>query len=335
MMNPEELFEKLMDNEITREEFEKLLEGLDDDAIRARYDRILQARFMEEVDRQFENPKKAHHSKKSLHRVRYPKDIRGMRRRQYPVAAIILALVGVAFSILFVITEFKDAESSGTASLDGQEQLITKSTPNRRMFRMRLQDGTFVHLNAVSSITYPREFGDDKRVISVSGEAYFDVKHEEARPFNIKVNDYTVRVLGTSFNIQAHEDEAEFSVVVESGTVSVDLASGEKNPVILTRNEKLTYSTESGAFKVMKIDSEEELSWRKGILRFNSTPMTKVEKMLERWYGYEIIIEDDEIYNNSFTGTHQNKTIKSVLESVTFATNSEYLIKDDSIIIKY
>ena len=62
--------------------------------------------------------------------------------------------------------------------------------------------------------------------------------------------------------------------------------------------------------------------------------MAKVEKMLERWYGVEVIIEDKDIYNYNFTGNHENKNIRSVLETLTFATGTEYQINNDSIIIK-
>jgi ferric-dicitrate binding protein FerR (iron transport regulator) len=191
-----------------------------------------------------------------------------------------------------------------------------------------------VHLNAVSSISYPKEFDNNNRDVKISGEVYFDIARDESRPFTIKVKDYEVEVLGTSFNIKAYEDDEEFTVTVESGVVSVMLNSEEIKPVVLTKNQKLVFSTTTEELKVLNVNADDELYWRKGILYFDSTPMAEVEKMIERWYGIELIIEDEEIYDLAINGTHQNKSLKSVMESIRILTRTNYLIKDNSIIIK-
>ncbi len=342
MKNPEELFEKLMNDEISREEFEALLDGLDDEVIVKRYENYLQARFEEELDSYMEE---ANESPKDETSPQVPKlDIskeeqsgkkgKASGSRQYPIAASILILVGVVFSALFVVSRIDKKSDNAQANLLSGPQLITKSTPNRRMFRMRLEDGSLVHLNAMSTISYPQQFDSTKREIEISGEAYFDIERDESRPFNIKVKDYSVTVLGTSFNIEAYEDEEDFAVVVESGRVKVDLHKEGLDPVILTKDQKLTYSPGSGELAVIPVHSEDELSWRKGILRFDSTPMTKVEKMLERWYGVDLIIADSSIYDKTLTGIHQNENLKSVIEALTYATGTKYQINDNSIIIK-
>jgi len=334
MINPEELFEKLMNNEISREEFDKLLDGLDDETVRAKYDRFLHEKFMEEMEHHFGYVHEGNDSTDKTKKVKEHKEKKSKGNRQYPIAAVILAFIGITFSILFILNEINNNRDLKVANQEDINELITKTTPNRRMFRMRLQDGSLVHLNAVSKISYPQEFTDEKREVEILGEAYFDIERDEARPFNISVKDYSVKVLGTSFNIQAYEDEQDFSVTVESGTVKVISNSDDFEDQILKKNQKLIFSPETNSTKIEVVDSEKELSWRKGILRFDSTPMAKVEKMLERWYGYDIIIEDEEIYENRLNGEHKNKNIKSVLESVTFATGTNYQIEDNSIIIK-
>jgi ferric-dicitrate binding protein FerR (iron transport regulator) len=333
MNNPEELFEKLMNNKISRREFEDLLEGLDDNAVRAKYDHFLQEKFMEEMESHFGSEKEEEISKKE-HQDNTTKEHKAFRgNKQFPIAAVILVFIGITFSIFFILNDTNNSDLQ-EINQTGTNELITKTTPNRGMFRMRLQDGSLVHLNAVSKISYPQEFTDEKREVEILGEAYFDIERDEARPFNIRVKDYSVKVLGTSFNIQAYEDEQDFSVTVESGTVKVISNSDGFEDIILKKNQKLVFSPETNSTKIEDINPEEELSWRKGILRFDSTPMAKVEKMLERWYGYDIIIEDEEIYENRLNGEHKNKNIKSVLESVTFATGTNYQIEDNAIIIK-
>ncbi len=322
-----------MNNEISREEFEKLLDGLDDESIRAKYDRFLREKFMEEIENHFGDSQEENDTKSYPEEINDLKEKKNKGNRPYPIAAVILAFVGLTFSILFILNELTGNRNPEEANQEGLNELITKTTPNRRMFRMRLQDGSLVHLNAASKISYPQEFEKSNREVEILGEAYFDVERDEKRPFIIRVKDYSVQVLGTSFNIEAYEDEKDFSVTVESGTVKVISNSDDFEDKILSKNQKLVFSPETNSIKIKDVKAEDELSWRKGILRFDSTPMSKVEKMLERWYGYDIIIDDDEIYDLKYTGSHENEGIKTVLESLIYATRTEYSIKDNSIII--
>jgi len=339
-MLPEELFERLINNEISREEFEALLEGVDDDAIQAKYDKYLEQKFIDELEDHF--TKSEHDSTESSANggnksitVKHKSERSSRRKaRSYPIAAIILAVISSIFGILLVMSRFNSQVEDQLSHDANGIRTITKQTPNRQMFRMKMQDGSLVHLNAVSSISYPQKFADDTREVEISGEAYFDIRRDEQRPFKIKVQDYTVQVLGTSFNIKAYDSDDYFSVAVESGQVRIESDEKVFNPVTLRKDQKLICSTTTNELKIININSEEELYWRKGILRFDSTPMAEVEKMLERWYGIDIIIEDEEIYAMAIGGTHQNKSIKSVIESIVFMTRTKYLIKDNSIIIK-
>jgi len=329
-MDSEKLFEKLINNEISREEFEILLEGLDDPQLVAKYDVYLETLFLKELEDSQIEPQPLHPLKKPYSQDDKHKTIN--LRKYYSIAATLLVLTSIGYYIMLVFPSI-DGKSQETTLEENTNSLIIRNTPNKRMFRTRLADGSFVHLNAVSSISYPRKFDGTTREVDIIGEAYFDVKREEDRPFTINVKGYRVVVLGTSFNIRAYNDEEVFSVTVETGSVKVVFQDTQK-PVTLSKNQKLIFSPSDDRLKILAVNPEEELSWRKGILRFDATPMKDVEKMLERWYGVEVIIEDDAIYKKSLTGIHQNENIKSVLESLTFATGTKYSIKNNKIIIK-
>ena len=68
-------------------------------------------------------------------------------------------------------------------------------------------------------------------------------------------------------------------------------------------------------------------------MRFNSTPLAKVEKMLERWYGIDIVIANQSIYDKTISGIHKNENLKSVMEALTYATGTKYVVKGNSIIL--
>lgn len=339
-MNPEELFEKLIKNQISREEFEKLLDGIDDENILARYELYLREKFEKEVDEHLTKESEEYAVEERHLEVTKPftpgynRDFSKTGRSGFRVTAIAASLTVFLIAALFALFQAGLlGGGSNMSAIPEDSYQITKSTPTGRMFRMNLEDGSFIHMNAVSRVTYPIQFEEDKREIALTGEAYFDIERDEVRPFNIKVKDYQVQVLGTSFNIQAYEDEDDFSVTVESGKVKVVLDGTGSNSAILQKNQKLVYNPKTREFKILEVESAEELNWRKGILHFDSTPMSKVEKMLERWYGIDLIISNKEIYNKTLTGLHHNESLESVLEALSFATETKYAVSGDSVII--
>lgn len=339
-MNPEKLFERLIKNQISRAEFERLLDGLDDEDISARYEMFMQTQFENEIEKHFAQKEASTEEIKSELRITKnynskKKDTRGAKKkRNFPLAAAVVLFVGLAFSVLFIMSQFESGQVENTVTkATFTPQNITKSTPKGRKFRMNLNDGSFVHMNSVSTIIYPNRFADNNREIEIQGEAYFDIHRDENRPFIIKVKEYSVEVLGTSFNIEAYEDEDDFSVTVESGTVKVNLGNKGEGSTILEKGQKLVYNPITNVTEIFDVKSDVAISWRQGILRFDSTPLGKVEKTIERWYGIDLVINNSDLYKKTITGTHLNENLKSVIETLTFATGSEYKVRNNSIVI--
>lgn len=337
-MNPEELFEKLMQNKITQEEFEKLLEGFEDEEILARYETFLQEQFEKEVEAHFSKEEKEEAKEAPMKVIKkYKRDDKEKNQRKgnrdFPIAAVLIFFIGLVFSVMFIISQMD--QSSGTAQNNLAEitpDMISKSTPKGRRFKMSLQDGSFVHMNSASKITYPNIFDGDSREIEMEGELYFDIAHDKERPFRINVKGYQIEVLGTSFGVTAYEGEDDFEVVVESGKVKVILDEGE-NSTILEKDQKLIFNPKTNLTEIVEVMSGSDLKWRKGILSFDSTPMKKVERMVENWYGIDLVIANPSIYKKSFNGDHHNESLKSVLEVIKTVTGAEYVVEGKSIIL--
>ena len=104
---------------------------------------------------------------------------------------------------------------------------------------MLLPDGTSVWLNQNSEISYPEEFGSNRREVHLKGEALFEVTHSESKPFIIyPAEDLIIEVLGTNFNVRTSGETGEVTVYVVSGRVSFYEKRNEKEKMILTENEK-------------------------------------------------------------------------------------------------
>ena len=166
--------------------------------------------------------------------------------------------------------------------------------------KIELPDGTEIWLNADSKVGFPSEFANDKREITLEGEAFFKVKHEEKRPFLIRTQDMVTQVLGTSFNVSAYPQEQQIKVTVLSGKVAVYKQTNSphetpEQPLFLTTNQQGIYSKKQKSLVLNKkeIKSTDAVAWKEGNLIFKDTELREVIGRLERRYAIRIDMDTD------------------------------------------
>ena len=153
-----------------------------------------------------------------------------------------------------------------------------------------LSDGTKVHLNAESQLTYPICFSDKERIVQVEGEAYFDVAPDKEHPFIVQTPHTSIRVTGTSFNVRAYADEEIESTTLNSGGVKI--SSG--NEVFeLIPNQHYTYNKKTNTNTVTNVNTELYTSWESGSFIFLNVPLENVMSYLSKWYGFKYTFEDE------------------------------------------
>ena len=149
-----------------------------------------------------------------------------------------------------------------------------------------LPDGSKVWLNANSELRYPSDFNADTRTVELTGQGYFEVTKNAHKPFIVKADkDYSVEVLGTSFNVSAYKDESMIETTLVEGSVKLNVVSGGKRMTqMLKPNEKAEYQKGAGKIKVFGVNTEYDTAWKNGEIIFRNHPMDKVLKTLERHY---------------------------------------------------
>ena len=147
-----------------------------------------------------------------------------------------------------------------------------------------LPDGSKVWLNANSELRYPSDFNADTRTVELTGQGYFEVTKNAHKPFIVKADkDYSVEVLGTSFNVSAYKDESMIETTLVEGSVKLNVVSGGKRMTqMLKPNEKAEYQKGAGKIKVFGVNTEYDTAWKNGEIIFRNHPMDKVLKTLER-----------------------------------------------------
>ena len=177
----------------------------------------------------------------------------------------------------------------------------------------RLPDNSVIWLNRNSELIYSRNsFNEQNREVTLIGEAFFDVAKDSLKPFVINANDTKVRVLGTSFNLKTSKDSGVTELVLVTGKVEF---SNKVDQVILQPGEIV--STDA-SHKITKQDNEDLnfMSWKSGVLKFESTPLIKVFKDLEIFYNKEITIDNQGIVDCTLTTTFDNQSMESVIEEL-------------------
>jgi transmembrane sensor len=163
-------------------------------------------------------------------------------------------------------------------------QYNTLSTPRGGQYQLTLPDGTIVWLDAASSITYPTAFSGGERRVKITGEAYFDVAHDPARPFQVKVNGRLIEALGTRFNINAYNDEPAIQTTLLDGIVRVSA----DNQVQLLQPGQQAQITAAGIRLIAAADTDAAVGWTRGDFVFNNTPLPEVMRQLGRWYNVDV-----------------------------------------------
>jgi len=155
-----------------------------------------------------------------------------------------------------------------------------------------LADGSLVWLNAASSITFPTAFIGLERKVSITGEAYFEVAHNVAKPFYVMHDDLTVKVLGTHFNVNSYQEEGNIKVTLLEGIVNV---SKGKNSALLKPGEQANIT--SGSIGIDKsIDLEEVMAWKNGVFCFKGTDLKTIMYQVEKYYDVQVDFKDDVNY---------------------------------------
>lgn len=204
----------------------------------------------------------------------------------------------------------------------------TMSTPRGGQYTLTLSDGTVVILNAASSLKYPASFTGNERKVELTGEAYFEVAHNKAKPFKVVTNGQTVEVLGTHFNIMAYNDEAEIKTTLLEGAVKL---SDQHDAILLKPGQQGYISKESSKFKAVNVDVSEITAWKDGLFVFNGTDLHSLMRQLSRWYDVEVVYEpgvkDDVFFGKIRRKSNLSKVLKILeLGDVHFSIEGRKLI---------
>lgn len=181
-----------------------------------------------------------------------------------------------------------------------RELMNSVSVPRGGEYFLVLSDGTEVWLNADSELKYPVNFSSSKREVIVTGEAYFEVSRDTSRPFIVRTEAGSVRVLGTKFNVQAYRGEECLVATLVEGAVSCSLPGGTE-AVVLYPDEQVTIG-QGKIGPVRKVKTLLYTGWKDGLFIFESERLEDILIRLSRWYDVDVFYTDPRLKELHFSG---------------------------------
>lgn len=187
------------------------------------------------------------------------------------------------------------------SSNDAEEKILT--TPRGGEFKVVLEDGTEVWLNAESQLRYPDEFEGEERRVEISGEAYFRVAKDEQRPFFVETAGQLIRVTGTEFNVNSYSDNQQVLTTLVSGGITTRLLNGNGGELVLTPGHQTVMQMGSDKISVRSVDTDIVTSWTRGKFVFENQTLEQMMRTLSRWYDFQYEFLDDESRQTVFMGS--------------------------------
>lgn len=171
-----------------------------------------------------------------------------------------------------------------------------------------LPDGTAVCLNSGSVLTYDPAFMKNKnREVNLTGEGYFEVSKNAAKPFIVHTGELHIKVLGTVFNVRAYQDEPNIEVALLEGKVNVFSRSETRGNVVLTPDRQAVYDKRSKKLISETVDAEIAIRWTTGRLSFVDASLEEIMKEIERKYDVRIVIGSEKMKSEFFSGSISSK----------------------------
>lgn len=227
------------------------------------------------------------------------------------VAAVLL--IGLVISIA---VPFNSIQQSGN--------LQVFSVPLGSRSKVMLADGSEVSLNSGSELKYSAGFSAANRVVSLTGEAFFNVKTDPEHPFTVKTSDFDIKVTGTKFNVCSYADNKYSTATLAEGEIDLQI-KGRSDLLKVVPGEKFQLDRDSQKSIFSEADVESEIAWKDDQFIFKNIPFTELAKRLERWYDVKLNYSDQKLQSYAFTGKFKNQeTIWQVLDALKLISPIDY-----------
>lgn len=290
------LIQKIEDESITAEEYSEFLVLVNDEENRSYFDQVLEQDLKVYYGQDTENFPQRNPSQRWVIR--------------WSAAAVLILLVSAV-----VLLNLNKKPGS------------VYSTSNGETLKITLPDNSLVTLNANSELTW-MESKNNVREVRLTGEAYFDVRHMDDKPFFVYSNTLSIKVLGTTFNVNNRNGNEE--IYLKEGVIQISNQTNSQEDVILNTGESAYFdSAKSEVVKTNNKKYADQSLWKEGILKFTDTSVKDILIHIEDIYGVNLKLEDAELMNRPMDFALPYTDWELVSEALALALGKKLVRNDD------
>jgi transmembrane sensor len=234
----------------------------------------------------------------------------------FSIAASLLILISIG-NIMYLLSH------------NGKDNFIYLA--QNEITHLILPDGSEVTLNKYSKLSYSSDFSSKNRIVNLEGEGYFDVKHlEKNDKFIVEVGNSQIEVLGTKFNVNAHQLEKKITTTLVEGSI---LFKNGNQQILMTPNQQLTLYTQSNLIENKTIAADIDIAWKDRLYRYHSISLAELANELAKNYGVEIFVKEH-LRDIKISGSFfQDQTIEEVLRIIGNSISCKWKRESNNIII--
>lgn len=188
--------------------------------------------------------------------------------------------------------------------------------------KISLPDGSSVWLNSGSKLKYPIEFKSGSRNVSLTGEAFFEVRSDKKNPFVVHTEQMKVEATGTAFNVEAYETDTIVAVTLVHGKVDVDISGRRK--LDMQPNQRICFNNLSNKYELSTVDTYKWIAWKDGVLAFRDDRLDYVFKKIGLMYNVEISVKDVDIASQLYRATFEGESLDEILNLLKLSAPIRY-----------
>ncbi|SEI82881.1 FecR family protein [Dyadobacter koreensis] len=251
------------------------------------------------------------------------------------LAASVLLVVGIYLT--YNLNGKKEVSIARQIERKGAENIVEYTNQEPRVIRHQLPDGSLVWMHTKSVIRYPREFDQDRRLVTFSGEGFFDITKDKSRPFSIQSGEMVIKVLGTSFNVKAPSEQKVFQISVVTGKVEVSAPDKEQKQqlVVLKPKQEAFFETASKrlVFAAITPQTKKEI-YEPITVVFDQTPLNEVIEQLEKRFDVKIRLANKGISSCRVSGDFEKQPLPGIMEMLCTTLEANYTMSGKTILIQ-
>lgn len=241
-------------------------------------------------------------------------------------AAIMISGIAAAAAVAFVLTRARTPEPQAPAAVQRYVSGIGKT------FSVTLPDSSRVVLGPQSTLVVPGTFGTGDRTVTLTGDAYFNVRHDASKPFRVNSGSAVVEDIGTTFTIES--DAASLATVsVVEGSVRLSRTDVRTAPVVLGAGDRGVLERSGETRVEQNVVRAEDTEWISGRLSFRDAPLSRITAEMERWYGLKVRVADSSMLRRKVTTSFEGESVDKALQILELTIGAKITRAGDSIII--